>query len=80
MVTLIANDNLLEFTVRYVTDYKSRRSNKDILFTRIMEEFDSAGGKVSLASTTFHLVDAPVFNVRMTPGHSNLPLHCSQTL
>lgn len=66
MVTLIANDNWLEFTVRYVTDYKRRRSTKDILFTRIMEEFDSTGGKVSLASTTFHLVDAPVFNVRMT--------------
>lgn len=67
-VTLIANDNWLEFTVRYVTDYKRRRTTKDILFTRIMEEFDATDGKVSLASTTFHLVDAPVFNVRMTNG------------
>lgn len=66
MVTLIANDNWLEFTVRYVTDYKKRRSSKDILFTRIMEEFNATDGKVSLASATFHLVDAPVFNVRMT--------------
>lgn len=65
-VTLIANDNWLEFTIRYVTDFKRRRSSKDILFTRIMEEFDATGGKVSLASATFHLVDAPVFNVRMT--------------
>jgi len=64
-VTLIANDNWLEFTIRYVTDYKRRRSTKDILFTRIMEEFDATGGRVSLASATFHLVDAPVFNVRM---------------
>ena len=66
MVTLIANDNWLEFTVRYVTDYKRRRSSKDILFTRILEEFDATGGRVSMASATFHLVDAPVFNVRMT--------------
>jgi len=65
-VTLIATDNWLEFTIRYVTDYKQRRSTKDILFTRIMEEFDATGGKVSLASATFHLVEAPVFNVRMT--------------
>lgn len=65
-VTLIANDNWLEFTIRYVTDYKRRRATKDILFTRIMEEFDGTDGKVSLASATFHLVDAPVFNVRMT--------------
>lgn len=69
MVTLIANDNWMEFTIRYVTDYKRRRSTKDILFTRILEEVDAAGGKVSLASTTFHLVDAPVFNVRMTDHH-----------
>jgi len=66
MVTLIANDNWLEFTVRYVTDYKRRRSSKDILFTRILEEFDATGGRVSMASATFHLVDAPVFKVRMT--------------
>lgn len=68
-VTLIANDNWMEFTVRYVTDFKMRRSTKDILFTRIMEEFDATNGKVSLASTTFHLVGAPVFNVRMTDNH-----------
>jgi len=65
-VTLIANDNWLEFTIRYVTDFKRRRSTKDILFTRIMEGFDATNGKVSLASATFHLVDAPVFNVRLT--------------
>ena len=64
-VTLIANDNWLEFTIRYVTDYKRRRITKDILFTRVMEEFDATGGKVSIASSTFHLVEAPVFNVRM---------------
>lgn len=65
-MTLIANDNWLEFTIRYVTDYKRRRSTKDILFTRIMEEFDATDGKVSMASATFHLVEAPVFNVRLT--------------
>jgi small-conductance mechanosensitive channel len=68
-VTLIANDNWLEFTIRYVTDYKKRRFTKDALFTRIMEEFDATDGKVSLASATFHLVEAPVLNVRMTGNH-----------
>lgn len=64
-VTLIANDNWMEFTIRYVTDYKRRRGTKDILFTRILEEVDATDGKVSLASATFHLVDAPVFNMRV---------------
>lgn len=65
-VTLIANDNWMEFTIRYVTDFKTRRSSKDMLFTRILEEFDATDGKVQVASATFHLVDAPVFNVRMS--------------
>jgi small-conductance mechanosensitive channel len=69
MVTLIATDNWLEFTIRYVTDFKTRRSAKDLLFTRILEEFDASAGKVSLASSTFHLVDAPVLNVRLAGNH-----------
>jgi small-conductance mechanosensitive channel len=69
MVTLIANDNWMEFTIRYVTDYKRRRSTKDILFTRILEEVDASGGKIALASATFHLVEAPVINVRMAGDH-----------
>lgn len=72
MVTLIANDNWMEFTVRYVTDYKRRRSTKDILFTRVLEAFDATNGKVSLASATFHLVDAPVFNVRIADLDQNV--------
>lgn len=49
-----------------MTDYKHHRSAKDILFTRIIEEFDATDDVVSLSSATFQLVDAPVFNVRMT--------------
>jgi small-conductance mechanosensitive channel len=66
MVTLIATDNWMEFTVRYVVDFKRRRSSKDLLYSRILEAFDETGGKVSIASTTVHLVDAPAFNVRLS--------------
>lgn len=65
MVTLIANDNWLEFTVRYVVSYKQRRSQKDRLFTRILDDFDNTEGKISMASATFHLVDAPILDVRL---------------
>ena len=44
-VTLIANDNWIEFTIRYVVDYKARRSTKDILFTRILEEIENTRAK-----------------------------------
>ncbi|MBL8997722.1 MAG: mechanosensitive ion channel family protein [Gemmatimonadetes bacterium] len=65
MVSMIANDNWIEFTVRYVTDFKFRRRTKDRLFTRILEEIDASNGRIAIASATFHLVEAPVFDVRM---------------
>jgi small-conductance mechanosensitive channel len=59
MVTLLANDNWMEFTVRYVVDYRRRRSTKDTLFQRVLEEIDRTKGKVALASATFELVGVP---------------------
>lgn len=73
MVTLIANDNWLEFTVRYIVNYKQRRSQKDRLFSRILDDFDQTEGKVRLASTTLHLVDAPVLDVRLTGNQPDGP-------
>ncbi len=65
MVSLVANDNWIEFTLRYVVDYKTRRRTKDQLFTRILEEIDLTHGRVAIASATFHLVETPVFDVRV---------------
>jgi small-conductance mechanosensitive channel len=70
MIFLSANDNWMEFTVRYVVDYKKRRITKDLLFTRILEEIDKTDGRVSIASTTLQIVDPPVFDVRITDKSS----------
>ncbi len=43
LVTLVVNDNWLEFTVRYVVDYKARRSTRDALFTRILDDIGKTG-------------------------------------
>jgi small-conductance mechanosensitive channel len=64
-VTMVANDNWLEFTVRYVVDYKRRRATKDQIFTRILEELDKTDGRVSIASTTIQIVETPAFDVRL---------------
>ncbi|NJP21976.1 MAG: mechanosensitive ion channel, partial [Hydrococcus sp. CRU_1_1] len=73
-VTLIANDNWLEFTARYVVDYKKRRVTKDHLFTRILEELDTTDRRVELASTTVELVAAPAFSVKLEPrSNGNQP-------
>lgn len=59
MVTMVLNDNWMEFTVRYVTHYHRRRTTKDALFRRVLAAFDAAPGRLAFASATFHLVEAP---------------------
>ncbi len=71
LVTLIANDNWMEFTLRYVVNYKARRSIKDRLFTKILDEFAKTNGKVKLASTTLQLLELPKLEIKMTDEKKN---------
>jgi len=64
IITLVANDNWLEYTLRYVVDFRRRRGTKDVLFNRILDLVDASGGRVQLASATFELVAAPPLTVR----------------
>ncbi|WP_372747077.1 mechanosensitive ion channel family protein, partial [Lutibacter sp.] len=66
MVTLIANDNWVEFTLRYVVHFRKRRITKSELFTQILTEVEKTNGDIKFASATFHLVDAPNFNVNIS--------------
>ncbi len=63
MVSLIANDNWVEYTLRYVVSYKKRRATKTELFTRILKAVEATNGEIKFASATFHLVEAPEFKV-----------------
>lgn len=63
IVSLVANDNWMEFTLRYVVDYKQRRGTKDRLFLAVLDEFAKTEGRVAFASATFHLVEAPPIEV-----------------
>lgn len=66
IVTLMLTDNWMEFTVRYVTDFKVRRSTKDKLFTQILDEFQKTNGKIKIASTTMQIVDPPPININLS--------------
>jgi small-conductance mechanosensitive channel len=66
VVTLVCTDNWIEFTVRYITDFKLRRSTKNRLFSLILEEFEKTGGRVKIASTTLQLVDPPPLTVKLS--------------
>ena len=65
MVTMIANDNWIELTLRYAVDTKRRRATKDELFMAILDAVKATDGRVQLASATFELVGAPALEVRL---------------
>lgn len=68
MVSLILNDNWVEFTLRYVVSYNKRRATKTLLFTKILNKVDQSNGAVKFASATFQLVDAPELNINLRKG------------
>jgi len=68
MVTLVLNDNWMEFTARYVVPFDRRRTVRDRLFTRIMDEVDASGGALQLASATSAIVAFPRVDVRIVDG------------
>lgn len=73
VVTLVANDNWIAFTLRYVVEYKRRRWTQSVLFSRILEEIDRTDGRVVLASTTIQLVQPDTFDVRLRNDRSAAP-------
>jgi small-conductance mechanosensitive channel len=58
-------DNWIQFNIRYIVDYKKRRSTRHILNTKIMEAIEKTEGKVMLASTTIELINIPNANVNI---------------
>lgn len=66
MVSLIVNDNWVEYTLRFVVGYKKRRATKTALFTKILKEIEATNGEIKFASATFQLVEAPEFKVKIS--------------
>jgi len=57
-------DNWIQFNLRYIVDYKKRRSTKHLLNELIGKEILNTDGKVQLASTTFEIVRIPNVKVK----------------
>jgi small-conductance mechanosensitive channel len=75
MITLAATDNWIEFTARYVVDYRKRRAVRDRLFTRILEEVDQSNGRIRLASATFEITNLPRLDVELPGGSGRIASH-----
>lgn len=65
MVSIAANDNWVEFTLRYVVSYKKRRATKTALFTEILKAVEATNGLIRFASATFQLVEIPEIRVSL---------------
>ncbi len=70
MVSIIANDNWVEFTLRYVVSYKKRRATKTDLFTRLLTQIEASNGEIKFASATFQLVEGSEIKVKMSNSDS----------
>ncbi len=66
MVTMVANDNWVEYTLRYVVDYKKRRLTKDLITEGLLNAIDATQGQVRLGSQTVELVTVPPLEVSVT--------------
>lgn len=66
MLSLVANDNWVEMTLRYVVSYKKRRATKTDLFSKILSEIEATSGDIKFASATFQIVEAPELKVKIT--------------
>lgn len=64
-VSLVITDNWLEFTLRYLVNYKQRRSTRDRISRAILDRFAASDGAVKLGSTTLQLVEPDPLTVRL---------------
>lgn len=57
MVTLRFDENWITFTLRYVVNYKMRRSTKNKLYTRLLEEIAKYDNIIMIATTTMEVTN-----------------------
>ncbi|MBP3952936.1 mechanosensitive ion channel family protein [Bacillus suaedae] len=57
IVSVVAEERFVEYTLRYVTHYRSRRTTKDLLYSRILEEIDNSPENIEFASSSVSIVE-----------------------
>ena len=58
-VSMNADENWMTFTLRYICDFKARRTTKDQLFTRIFEKIEAHPDKVRIAGASIEVTHPP---------------------
>ncbi len=64
-IAVTLTDNWIALNLRYITDYRLRRSTKNELFLKIQQALLDTNGKIILASSTLQLLKIPEVDVRL---------------
>lgn len=64
VISVELNDNWIEFNLRYVVDYKKRRSTKHKLYLALHKAIVGSPDKISLASATMDITSVPPVYIR----------------
>ncbi len=59
MVSMSFDENWITFVLRYVVDYKARRSTKDEIYTQVLSCINQSDGKIEIASAAFEITEFP---------------------
>jgi small-conductance mechanosensitive channel len=65
LITITFNENWINFTIRYVVDYKSRRGTKDQLFSKILEASKNTPDKIKIAYSTLEISQNAAFDLNI---------------
>lgn len=65
LITVTFNENWINFTIRYVVDYKSRRGTKDQLFSKILEASKNSPDKIKIAYSTLEISQNAAFDFKL---------------
>lgn len=64
MITRSFDQNWVTYTVRYPVDFKKRRTTKDLIFSKLLQDVAASEGKVIIASSaSFNLDSIPNINL-----------------
>ena len=65
VVFLVANDNWMEFSLRYLVHFQRRRATKSELFERVLTRIDANADRIAIASGTYDIVGLPELGMRV---------------
>ncbi|MEW6333154.1 MAG: mechanosensitive ion channel domain-containing protein [Thermodesulfobacteriota bacterium] len=67
-VILVLTDKWMQFTVRFIVDYRKRGSTKTVMYEKILDAFAQSAGRLEIASSSQDIGRVPVIDVRVSGG------------